>query len=211
MKHIVANLAFFILRVIADIDETPDYSAFLIASNEELPGNSILNDGFLQFSNEELPDDSINLFTEPFDDSLQSSANELIVNAQPDCISSNDNSLLLSRLRPRIDACLPSLTPPLNIYDSNSILNQLIAPQTLPKIPGTKKGDSERLEEMLQLPNVFLDTKPKEQDDMCPKYLVRESQIPVCSSGKLGPDVHRKSGDDFYTLYNVRLCMSRQI
>ena len=212
MKHTFA-IALCILRVIADIGESPDYDAFLLASNEELP-NDLINDGFFQSSDGALPYDSINLFTEPLGDSLQSSANELIASTQPDCMTFNDNtdSLFLSRLRPRIDSCLAPLTPPPNIYDSNSILNQLVVPQTWPKIPGTEeKSDRQKLEEMFGLSDFDRDTSPGEQEDICPEELVKESQLPVCSSGRFGPDASRKPGDDFYTLYFIRFCTFRQI
>ena len=45
MKYIIAGLCFIVL-VTADIADAPDYSAFLIAASEELPGNSANNDAF---------------------------------------------------------------------------------------------------------------------------------------------------------------------
>ena len=185
MKYLVAGLALFILLAIADIGdigETPDYSAFLSASNEELPDDSTGNT-FPLSCNEELPGDSPNLFTEPLDSGLLSPTDELMASAQPDCTSFNENNdnLFLSRLRRRIDACLPPLPPIPNIYDSNSILNQLAPPTTVPKIPGTEKSDLQKLEEMLALPSFTHDTNAAEQDDVCPKELVGESQVPVCS------------------------------
>ena len=229
MNLMIAGLALFVLRATADIDETPDYGAFLLASSEELPDDST-NDVFLLASNEELPDDSTNdvfllssggvvpddstnLYTEPFDDSFQSSRAGFIASSQPDCTSSNDNpdNLFLSRLRRRIDACLPPLTPPPNIYDSNSILNQLAPPVTLPRIPGREKNDRTELERLLELPDLTRDTDPEEQDDVCPKELVGESQIPVCSSRNIRRDHLRPPRADFYTLYNIRHCTSQKI
>lgn len=143
MKYIVADLALVVLLVIADIGdigETPDYNPFLLASNTELPDDST-NNAFLLSSDGELPDESPNLFMEPLDGSLLSPTNELTASAQPDCTSSieGNENLFLSRLRRRIDACLPPLPPVPNIYDSNSILNQLAPPITVPKIPDREK------------------------------------------------------------------------
>lgn len=215
MDLTIAGLACFVLRVIADIGEAPDYGAFLLASNEELL-DDFTNDAFLLSFGGEVPDDSTNFYTESFDDPLQSSTAGLIASSQPECTSSNDNpnNLFFSRLRPRIDACLPSLTPPrapLKIYDSNSILNQLAPPVILPMNSGAEKNDRTELDRLLELPGFTRDTDPVEQDDACPKELVGESQTPVCSSGENGRDHIQLPGEDVYTLYNVRHCTSQKI
>ena len=45
-----------------------------------------------------------------------------------------------------------------------------------------------------------------EQDDVCPKDLIGDSQIPVCSTGNPARDVLRLPGEHHYTVYNVRPC-----
>lgn len=225
IKHIITGLTFSIWLVIADVDETLDYGAFLLASNDEFPDDSATNDFLLSSGGElldssltEVTGESIDQYSQPLDDSLQSATEGgfFASTQQPDCTSSNGNTenlFLLSRVRPRdeIDKCLPPLTPPPNIYDSDSILNQLAPPQTLPTIPGTEKSDREKLEEMLGLPEFIPATNSEEQDDVCPVELVGNSQTPVCSSGNVGRDHLRQSGEDFFTLYNVRHCTSQEI
>ena len=143
----------FIVLVTADIG---NYSAFLMASSEELPDNSAINNAISLTFDGELLDNSANLFSEvagesanlhmePFGESLQSFTTGPIASIQPDCISNGEpENLFISKLRPRVDACLPPLPLILGIYDTNTILNQLASPVTLPSIPdktipGTEK------------------------------------------------------------------------
>lgn len=213
MKRIVIGLTLFILLTIADIVETSDSfdsSAFLPASEGDLPDNTDNTDNlFTDFNEEEQP---VSLFTGD------------LASAQDECTSNGDvDNLFLSsgiaRIRPRgRDECLPPvpLAPYTDIYDSNGILN-FLGPQTLPRppditIPDTERNtELERLEEMLTLPEFIRGTNPGDQDDVCPKELVGESQIPVCDSGRTGRDFLRLAGEDHYTLYNVRYCMSPRV
>lgn len=53
-----------------------------------------------------------------------------------------------------------------------------------------------------------LRTEPVPDDDKCPTYLMRMSKIPVCDSGKRGRDLMRLPGEQTYTIFNIRFCMS---
>lgn len=193
---------------------------FLLMTHSTVESSDSLfrSDDFFLASDGELPDDTTNLFTEndggellAFDGTLAS--------AQGDCTSNGDNgNLFLSsgaaRLRPRIDACLPSLPPVPNIYDSDAILNQF-KPETQSKpgitIPGTQtqnEKDILRLNELFDLPEFTHDTNPTEQDDVCPEELVGDSRIPVCESKDRSRDTLRRKREDHYTLYNIRHFMS---
>lgn len=225
-KHIIASLTASFLLVRADIGENPDYDPFLLASGGELPDNSAANNDFLLASGGEISDDSANsltgvawdstnLFTDPLDDSLQSSTDGLIAGAQPGCTSDADNdNVFFSRIRPRGEACLPPLNPPPNIYDLNTIFNQVAPPPpTLPKIPDRTTPDTDRsdLEKMWSLPLVDPDTKNGDEEEICPRELMGDSQIPVCSSPQRGRNELRLPQEDHWTLYNVRYCMSPEM
>lgn len=221
MRRIIAGLTLSILLTITNIVESSsdstDDNAFFLASGDQLPDEPV--DSFT-----DLPDDPANSFTEVPDDSLNLSTDVPIASAQDNCQSSgNIDNLFLSsgiaRVRPRGTACLnppPPLPPYTDIYDSNGILNQL-SPPTLPKIPditipGSPQEENKlRLEEQFNLPSFSptTNTAGQEQDDICPKELVGDSQIPVCSLGKSGRDILRLPGEDSYTVFNVRPCMSQ--
>lgn len=202
-KHVISltlSILLMILSIVETSDSLFDSTAFLPTFDAELPDNLFTEDD----------GEPVNSFTGTF------------ASAQDECISNSDvDNLFLSsgtaRLRPREDACSPPLPPLLNIYDSNEILNQF-APETLPKpditIPGTredKNKDVLRLKKMFDLPDFTHDTDPTEQDDVCPKELVGDSQIPVCDSGNTRRDKLRLPREDHCTLYNVRYCMSQDL
>ena len=56
-----------------------------------------------------------------------------------------------------------------------------------------------------------LGTEPVADDDKCPTRLMKISKIPVCDSGNRGQDLMRLSGEETYTIFNIRLCMSLPI
>ena len=228
-KHIIAGLTLFILLMTPNIAETSeliDYSPFLLAADGELPDDSAYSltefDEQPDFLFDEQPDF---LFDEQPDFLVDEQPDFLFgesLASGPDSCTSNgdlDDNLFLSngiaRIRPRNDACLP-LPPSTNIYDSNTILNQL-SPPTVPKspdptIPGTEQDEDKlRLEQMFKPPSFVPDTNSNEEDDVCPKELVGGSQIPVCSLGSAIRDALRRPGEDYYTWYNVRHCRFREL
>ena len=155
------------------------------------------------------PDDSINLY-----------ADQPTGSAYDECLSDgnlDDMSLLgnVARIRARKDACSnpdnSNPDPPYtNIYDSTDILNQLSPVLPKPQIPGTTKEetDIERLNRLYRLDSIDpkANTNTDEQDDVCPKELVGDSQTPVCSSKNYRRDALRAPGWKYYTLYNVEYC-----
>lgn len=204
MKHIIAGLTLFSSLTKANVFATDDPVASLTKITDE-PVNFFT----------EVADEPFNLYTEALDDPLSFSTEEPIASAEVDCQSNGDiDNLFLSdgvaRVRRRRDACpKPSPPPPYtDIYDSNGILNQL-SPQTLPKIPDQKEENILNLEQQWRLPSLTPTTDGQEQDDICPKELVGDSQKPVCSSGKHRRDNLRLPREDWFTLYNVRHCMSQ--
>ena len=127
------------------------------------------------------------------------------------------------RVRPRAEGprcdvqdATPQPAPYTDIYNQNDMLN-LLSPPVLPKpaLPTisdpTKKqsDDISKLERLFQLPSYdpTANTNSDEEEDLCPRKLVGDSQIPVCFS-EIGRDALRLPRQDFYTLYNVRLRMS---
>ena len=206
MKFIIAGLTLFFSLTQANVFATDDpVDAFTETTKEPI--------NFFT----EAADEPFNLYTEALDDPLSFSTGELIASAQVDCQSNGDiDNLFLSdgvaRVRRRRDACpKPSPPPPYtDIYDSNGILNQL-SPQTLPKIPDKKEENILNLEQLWRLPSLTPSTDGQEQDDICPKELVGDSQKPVCSSERPARDALRLPREDWYTLYNVRHCMSQAL
>ena len=78
-------------------------------------------------------------------------------------------------------------------------------------IPGTQDEKDTNIldpERQFGLPSFdrTTDTDVDEQDDVCPKDLIGDSQIPVCSTGNPARDVLRLPGEHHYTVYNVRPC-----
>lgn len=206
MMHHISGFTLSILLTIPIIVETSD---------------SLFDSGdILLPSNGELPDDTTDLFTN--NGELLSSFDETLASAQSDCTSNGDIDNLffssdIARLRPRINACLPPLPSIINIYDSNAILNQF-APSTFSKpdiqIPSTQKKqnpDVLRLDELFNLPAYTHDINPTEQDDVCPEELFDKSQTPVCQAEKWARNTLRRPKEDYYTLWNVRKCMSHDL
>ena len=152
------------------------------------------------------------------DDSTAFSADQTVANAYPNCVSdSNVDNLFLpdvvARKRRRRDgetcrdpsAPLPPLPPVTNIYDPNAIIDELSSPST-GQSAGPTKQDLKDLERAWQIGG--FDPNAKDDDDVCPKAIVGDSQTPVCTSTNTRRDASRLAGENHYTLYNVRLCKS---
>lgn len=54
-------------------------------------------------------------------------------------------------------------------------------------------------------------TEPAPDDEKCPTRLMKTSRIPVCDSGMRRQDLMRLPGEQTYTLFNIRPCMSLPI
>lgn len=206
IKHIIVGITLFILLTKANIFETDGLGDSLTGITDE-PVSLFA----------EVADEPVNLYTELLDDPFSLSTEGPIAGVQVDCHANGDiDNLFLSgdvaRVRLRREACsdpLP-LPPYTDIYDSNGILNQL-SPATVPKIPGQKEENILNLERQWALPGFTTTTDGQEEEDLCPKELVGDSQKPVCSSGSFGRDDQRLPGEDWYTLYNVRHCKSQTL
>lgn len=197
MRHLILLL---ILLSKMHGEEFPDYAPFFqdepaLRDDSFLQGHEI-SDGDLAY------DDSTNLFTE-----------DLAANPSNNCFSYNnvDNIFLsdAARVRLRRETCsdpdAPPLTPPTDIYDSNSILNLLSPSPNSPVISGPKKDPNHLdLERLFGLP--LPAPKLKDENDDCPAVLYGDSRIPICNLGSFLRDVEIPLGELHATVYNVRVC-----
>ena len=133
----------------------------------------------------------------PFLAELQPSGNDQHLTGNPNaCTSSSEESFQFSMGRRGVGTCPPS-------------------PETIPgKQPAPVPDSSPPTfnEQPLQFTspeNVSpLRTAPGPEDDKCPTHLMKMSRIPVCDSGKRGRDLMRLPGEQTYTIFNIRFCMS---
>lgn len=51
------------------------------------------------------------------------------------------------------------------------------------------------------------DEDDDDDDDKCPTRLMKMSKIPVCDSGKRGPDMMRLPRESTYSVFNIRPCI----
>lgn len=137
-------------------------------------------------------DDPASLFAE-----LQPSGNHHHITGKPKaCKSSSEESFQLSIDRRRVEICpsspetiprkqqvpVPDFAPP--IFNDQPL--QFTSPENLSP----------------------LRTEPVPDDDKCPTNLMKMSRIPVCDSGKRNLDLMKLSGEQTYTIFNIRFCTS---
>lgn len=192
MRHLILLIIIFSnLQTQVHGEDVPDYETFL----QDQP--------FLQdpeVSNGEVVyDDSTNVFPE-----------DLSANPSNKCLSYDDvDNIFLpdeARVRLRRGICPnsdtpPPLTPPLDIYDSNNLLNLLSTPLKTPVTSGPSK-DADYWEQLFG-PPLSAPTQKDENED-CPADLYGDSRTLVCQLGSFKRDVELVAGELHYTVYNVR-------
>lgn len=194
MNHFICGFIFSFLLAKVNGLELPDYTTFL-QDPEVLDGNVFI-------------DDSTDLFADT-------------ANTGNNCLSYDDSDNLFSlndvaRVRPRSPCPNPAapqtpLPPYTDIYNTDDILNKLSGSSSPspPVIPGTDRDSNIlNLENQLNLPSFIPThkTTTDDDDDICPREFMGDSQIPVCDTGSFNRNAEVLPGAVCFTIYGVRPC-----